>query len=208
MMKKPAFTHVDYSTAVEKIKVFSGISLELQRRIGTFIVAWGMFEVNCEPLVWKLRNEDPAGKFPTTERMPISELLDVMSKWSKEFPSHEFAKSVDMLSTIAGNLLIYRNAIIHGRAFPGPSMISNASLFGEKRKRPKSTAYLSDQLLDMAAEATSILIKSLGVITACYSMEISMSSEFITIMIEKLERAKSIAVEIRDTEDAADREKY
>jgi hypothetical protein len=208
MKKNTTFTRVGSATAAEKIKVFFGITVEMQRRIGTFIVAWGMFEVNCEPLVWKLRNEDPTGKFPTTDRRPISDLLDSMRTWSAEFPAHKFSKPVDLLSTIAHDLLDYRNAIIHGRAFPGPSMISNAPLFGERRKRPKSTAHLSDQLLDMAAEATNILIKSLGLTTACFSDDIPVSLEFITAMTENLERARSIAVEIRDTGNAADNEKY
>jgi hypothetical protein len=208
MKKKTTFTGLSNATAAEKIHAFFGITVEMQRRIGTFVVAWGMFEVNCEPLVWTLRNEDPKDKIPSTDRRPISELLISMHKWSEDEPSHKFSQQVALLSTVADDLLYYRNAIIHGRAFPGPSFVSNAPIFGELRKRDSSTAHVSEQLLDMAAEAANILIKSLGGITAYFSQDISLSPNFIPTMTASLQRAQSLASEIRHLEKFVNDEKY
>lgn len=190
------------------LDAFFGVTIDMQRRIGTFIVVWGMFEVSCEPLIWALQNEDPTGKHPSTDRKPISDLLLMMTAWSEKNETHDFSSHVAILSSAAQDLVAYRNAIIHGRVFIGPSFIANAPVWGELRKRQKATAHTSNHLLDMAIDASDILFKCAGLIAASVRQDLSNTDNFFTTMTAQLKNAQSLANELSYLEARLHSEKY
>jgi hypothetical protein len=201
----PGLTKANSAT---KLDAFFGVTIYMQRRIGTFIVVWGMFEVSCEPLIWALQNEEPTGKHPSTDRKPIIDLLLMMAAWSEKNEIHEFSRHVAILSSAAQDLVAYRNAIIHGRVFIGPSFIANAPVWGELRKRQKATAHTSDHLLDMAADAADILFKCAGLIAASIRQDLSNTDNFFATMTAQLKNAQSFANELRHLEEIVHSEKY
>jgi hypothetical protein len=95
-----------------------------------------------------------------TDCLQPSDLLARFRKASEKFLP-ETAEAAKILADAAEDLLVFRNAITHGRVLPppagGPSFKNNAAWFGESRKRPSTEAHISDRLLDMALESASTL---------------------------------------------------
>lgn len=202
------FTGLSAANGATKLDVLFGVTLEMQRRIGTFIVVWGMFELSCEPLVWALYNEDPTGKHPSTDRKPISDLLSLLDTWVEKNTTHDFVEQVSLLYATAQDLVAYRNAIIHGRVFAGPAFMSNVPIWGELRKRPAATAHINEQLLEMAAEASDTLFKCGSLIAASIRKSLPNTENFFGTMTAKLKHAQSMAHELRYIAQMIQNEKY
>jgi hypothetical protein len=131
------------------------------QRIGAFVIYWGIFEGNLELATWVLMGEKPEkGKRPITDCMQITQLI---AQFRSASDGHipEIIKAVRVISDTADDLLVFRNAIIHGRAIAppagGPKFINNAAWFDEKRKRSVTEAHISEHLLDTAIECITAI---------------------------------------------------
>jgi len=151
-------THPDFLKVYES---YFGFTPEVLQRIGAFIVAWGLFESQLEFMTLMAMGEKiKKEQRPVTDCLQPSDLLSRFRKAAQNFLP-DTRTAAEILVDTAEDLLVFRNAIIHGRALPppagGPMFINNRAWFGEKRKRPETEAQISDDLLDMALECANIL---------------------------------------------------
>ena len=150
-----------HSNLLKFYESYFGLTPEILQRLGGFIVAWGLFENQLEPMTLvAMGKKIQKGHRPVTDCLQPSELLTRFRKASGKFLP-ETAEVANILVDTAEDLLVFRNAITHGRALPppagGPSFMNNGAWFGETRKRPSTEAHISDRLLDMALESAGIL---------------------------------------------------
>lgn len=178
-----------------------GLTQEILHRLGGFIVAWGLFENQLEPMTLVALGEKiQKGRRPVTDCLQPSDLLMRFRKGVQIFLP-ETIDAAEILADTAEDLLVFRNAITHGRALPppagGPKFLNNAAWLGEGRKRPPTEAHISDHLLDMAIECAGILTLQ-GV---CLQMAMLESEEnqraIAKETIAHLRKARSMANELR-----------
>ena len=138
-----------------------GLTASILQRIGAFAVAWGMFENQLELATLVLLSEElEVGQRPSTDSLQASDLISRFRRAGVSF-GPVFTKACDELASAAGDLLIFRNTIMHGMAIPppagGPKFAKNTAWFGEKRKRPFAEARVGERLLDLAIQCTNTL---------------------------------------------------
>lgn len=152
-----------------RLEAFFGIDVELQRRIGTFIVLWSMIETSAEHAVWALGDEKIAASRPSTDRMSISDLLKRLGALRASISNQALAKILDGLIATARHLAEIRHTVAHGRpAAPqgGASELQrNPSWFGEIRTRPATSLALSTEVLDRIAEIASTVFMGFARLT-------------------------------------------
>jgi hypothetical protein len=140
---------------------YFGLSPQVLQRLGCFVVAWGLFESHLELATLVLLGEKIIkNQRLATDCLPASELISCFRKGSKSCVP-ELIELCDELANAADDLLVFRNAITHGRLLPppagGPKFVNNASWFGEKRKRQITEASLDNQQLDIAIECANTI---------------------------------------------------
>lgn len=190
-----------YFNSLKFYENYFGLTPEILQRLGGFIVAWGLFESQLETMTLVAMGQKiQKGHRPITDCLQPSDLLTRFRKGTQSFLP-ETINAAEIFTDTAEDCLVFRNAIIHGRALPprfgGPMFLNNAAWFGEVRKRPSTEAHISDRLLDMALECAGILILQGG------HLQIAMlESEVNQIAIAKetiapLRKASSMANELR-----------
>jgi hypothetical protein len=114
-------------------------SREVQQRLGTLAVLWGVFESNLETTLWALRGASVVtGMRRSTDKTGVSDWIkELASGWPNiETDANEL---LHVASLVASDLMGYRHAIMHGAMLPAatmPSFIRNPRWHGEHRKRP------------------------------------------------------------------------
>jgi hypothetical protein len=112
-------------------------------------------------------------------------------------------------SLAASDLMAYRHAIMHGAMIPDaamPSFIRNPSWHQEKRARPSHSAHVDENLLDMAIDAAWVLCEVVfAVRAACIDPEKTAS---VAALKKEVERAGSLAGELRHLDELMNHEKY
>lgn len=146
------------ATIVEHLEHL-GFSGNVQRKIGAFVVVWAMFEASLERAVWAIRAENVKGVFPSTDKPPVSEWIKTIRK----HPTNLHPKAQELIklaTTVAEDILEYRNSIAHGHVVPygdSASFMRNPKWHGERRTRPSSEAHVDENLLDMALDTVGVL---------------------------------------------------
>lgn len=69
-------THQAKATEYVKIAARWGFKSEIQERIGMLVILWALFETNLELAVWGLRDEEVAGRQPSTDGRPLGEVIE------------------------------------------------------------------------------------------------------------------------------------
>jgi hypothetical protein len=185
-----------------------GLTPDVQQRIGAFGVLWGVFETNLETTIWALRNEQVTGIRPTTDKLSVSQWIDVLAEGSVMLSAD--AQSILHTAALAAkDLMVYRHGLAHGWLIPFekmPLFIRNPSWNGEIRKRPTSDTHIDENLLDMAIDATWILCKVVfATRTACSDMS---QLDKVTDLKREVNRAQSEANELRHLSALMNHEKY
>lgn len=191
---------------------YFGLTPELLQRLGAFVVAWGLFENQLELMVLMAMGE----KIEKDQR-PVTDCLqpsDLLSRFRNEAQKYlpETMNAAGILVDAAEDVLVFRNAITHGRALPppygGPMFINNGAWFGEKRKRLATEAHISDRLLDMALECAGILTIQ-GVLLQLAMRPSEENREAIAKKaIPPLRKARSMAGELRNLSALMNHEHY
>ena len=114
------------ASAMERLAGW-GFSADTQQRVGALTVVWGLFETRLETVIWALSGEIVQGVTPSTDRLPISKLIDRMENLSVSLPigSREILQGA---ATAARDLMEYRHTIMHGWLIPSakmPTLIRN-----------------------------------------------------------------------------------
>ena len=95
-----------------------GMSRETLERIGAFVVMWACFENYLERALWRLSGENPEGRTPTTDTVPVSKLIARFREAGGGLDGKEWQNVVTMLCDTADYLAQYRNALAHGQLLP------------------------------------------------------------------------------------------
>jgi hypothetical protein len=187
------------ATPSRKLDGYFGVTPEIQQRVGAFILIWGMFEVASEPLIWLLRNENPVGEKAITDGKPISEWLKILDEASFSHGGY-VRDAVKLICGTATDLLVYRNAIIHGRlsaSSNGPFLISNNPWIGEKKKKPVRLAVITKTELDAAAGVAETLFRSTFGFMAAGLATDNYDEQSLLKMLHELEAAREHAKRLR-----------
>ena len=151
------FHDLSKSPAHEKLSALLNIDIELQRRIGTFVVMSSMVEMGVETLAVSLKNE-PIGDEPIwTDKKQISDLIKDTQKLCGGIEHADFRNLTASALDAINDMLTIRNTLVHGRPFSFttgnvPHLLRNATWFGEKRTREETALRLDLPSLDRAIE--------------------------------------------------------
>jgi hypothetical protein len=151
------------ASAHEKLAGYFDISVELQRRIGTFILLFSMVEQQLEFMLLQRNAPGPDGVF-ATDKMTVSNRLKAVRALAATEP--EIAPDLILAADIGDLLAEVRHTVAHGAPIASGKLEKNRSWFGEPRKRPFAALTLSESALDAAATASEILFRLLSAIGA------------------------------------------
>lgn len=196
-MSETCFTGLANATVSRRLEAFFGITPEIQRQIGTFVITWGMFECDIETLIWLATSEEPHGKRPSTDAKQISQLINELRSWAKASASTSLRAPLVAICEGADNLLAYRNAVIHGRLMEGPRFVSNDSLVGELRRRAKATAHISPELLDMAIDTADILHQGIAKVCLVFAGQLDEDAPVVRAALTRVITAVRQSLELR-----------
>lgn len=177
-----------------RLEAFFDISVERQRRIGTFVVLFSMVEQQLE-FVLLQRSEVPlVGEIPFTDRMTISDRLKAIRALAGSEPllTNELVLAAELGEVLADA----RHTVAHGAPLESGRLERNRSWFGETRKRPFASLQLTDAALDATACATEILFRLLGSIGSRLAGHDEMA-DLMTPSEDQLSAAKQAAVIVR-----------
>lgn len=163
-MKPPAFT-INALGAMVAISEL-GVSVSAQQKIGTFAVAFGLFEAHLEPAVWALKRESVKGVRPSTDGPPSSQLVTIVGD-GREDLSPGANLVLARAAEAAHKLMHYRHSLLHGYLVPlgGTAFfMRNPRWSGEKRKRPFGDASIEDHVLDMAVDIAWVLVRIIAIL--------------------------------------------
>ena len=177
--------------------------------IGSFVVAYGLFETTLERALWSLAEVDVSGKRPYTEKMRVEEQFKALGEGSPRLNAKCNAV-LKLASEVAVDLNDYRNSLVHGHLiFLGkspPSFLKNPAWHGELRNKAAGDAYIDEPFQDLMLVAAWTLVQ-----IATYA-EKCMSDTQAQAMIESLEEdvrtARSYANETRHLRHLVNSEKY
>lgn len=174
-----------------------------------FVVMWATFENDIERALWRLTGEAPKGTHPTTDAVPVSQLIARFRDIGLTLEGEDWRSVVNLLCDTAIYLAEYRNAIAHGRLLPasvGGGLLLHAAWYGEKRKRPPVMAHIDERLVGIMLDA---LNKLLIAMRAVASNDPALNSDRrILGRRQMLQRARSGADEVRYLTEAVNSEKY
>jgi len=178
-------------------------------RIGAFVVMWACFENHLERALWRLTGENPSGKIPTTDAVPVSKLIGRFREVGGSLEGDEWQNVVTMLCDTADCLAQYRNALAHGQLLPasvGGGTILNSGWYGEQRKRAPVTAHIDENLVGLMLDALHELLIPMQ--TIAFGDTAPNSEPKIIGRQDELRHARSIAQEVRHLTEAINSEKY
>ena len=185
-----------------------GFPPDVQQRIGTLAIVWGVFETNLETALWSLRGDNVVDLRPWTDTTSVSKWIDELGKDWPQLPSE--ANDVLRIAALAAkDLMDYRHAVVHGSMIPSatmPTFTRNPQWNGEKRARPTHDAHVDENLLDMAIDsAWSLCQIVLATRAACGD---SIKSADLSALKPEIVRAKSQANELRHLSALMNSERY
>jgi len=180
--------------AHEKLAGYFGISVELQRRIGTFILLFSMVEQQLEFVLLQRNVPGPDFAF-ATDKMTISDRLKAIRALAASEP--EVAAGLIIAADLGDLLAEVRHTVAHGAPIAPGRLEKNRSWFGEPRKRPFAALTLSEPALDASAIASEILFRLLSAIGARLAGENEMA-DLLAPPAEDMQALQSASVTIRE----------
>jgi hypothetical protein len=179
--------------AHEKLAGYFDISVELQRRIGTFILLFSMVEQQLEFMLLQRNAPGPDLVF-ATDKMTISDRLKAVRALAATEP--DVAPDLILAADLGDLLAEARHTVAHGAPIAPGKLEKNRSWFGEARKRSFASLTLSEPALDAAAAASEILFRLLSAIGAHLAGEREMAGLLIP-PAEDMQALQSASATIR-----------
>lgn len=185
-----------------------GLNSDVQQRLGTFGLLWGIFETNLELALWALHDEKVTGVQPSTDKTSICNWIKAFANGSEKL-TPEAKDVLNLASNAADDLKDYRNSIVHGYIFPAQTISTfcrNPTWHGEIRKRKSGEAHVDENLLDMAIDAAWVLCRVVSAVKSACEDTIQTGS-LLDLKSEVL-RAKGQAYELRHLSELVNDETY
>jgi hypothetical protein len=186
-IEQAQFTGLGMAGTHQKLAGYFGISVEVQRRIGTFIVLFSMIEQALEFVLMQRNEPKPDAQWPT-DRMTVGERLKAIRRLAESEPG--LARELTIIAEMGELLMEARHTVAHGAPLGMARLEKNRSWFAEPRKRPFAALELAEPVLDAAAVAGDVLYRLLNAIGARLSGEAAIAD----LMAPDLEEMQSIQV--------------
>ncbi|HDY8132566.1 TPA: hypothetical protein RQL08_004393 [Vibrio vulnificus] len=204
-MKLPTHTRnaVAITAKIQKL----GVPLLAQQKIGTFAIAWGMFESHLERAVWCLQNEKIKGERPSTDKTSAHKWLDVLSSGRSDL-NDEANAVLHCAAMAAKDLMSYRHSLFHGYLVPlgdTAMFIRNPTWHGEIRNRETGDAHIDENIIDLAIDAAWVLF---SVVIAVTKLEDKQCTSEIEQLAKEVNRIRSNTNEVRYLSYLYNQEKY
>lgn len=179
--------------------------------IGSFIVAYGMFETTLERALWTLSETSIEGTRPFTEKMNTEAQFEMLGAGNAKL-SAKCNAILKVAAHAAMDLNEYRNSLVHGYILPFgpehvPSFMKNPHWHGATgRKKAVGDAYIDEPFQDLVLIAAWSLWRLMHAIEKVF--EGPEAEAEIEAMEYDIRRAKSYAGEVRHLRSLANHEKY
>lgn len=185
----------------EKVAGYFGISVEIQRRIGTFVLLSSLLEQQLEFLAWTLGPAFDESKPVWTDKLQISQVVEETIKHCEKIEEGRARDQVVQTLRACADMLTVRNTVVHGRLLGGaqglgPSLARNKSWVGEMRKRERSSLVLDPDKLDAASHVLNRLFMALAAFGAALSG--APAAEFMLERLTDLEEVCRTAAAMRE----------
>lgn len=176
--------------------------------IGSFVVAYGLFETTLERALWTLSETDVAGTRPFTERLKSEDQFKMLGGGNPKL-SDKCNAVLKVAALAAEDLNEYRNSLVHGYllAVGGtPMFMKNPAWHDVKRNKPVGDAYIDEPFQDLVLIAAWTLFKVVQL--AEKSLAEPAAQQAIEAMEDDVNRARSYANETRHLCYLMNHEKY
>ncbi len=178
--------------------------------IGSFIVAYGLFETTLERALWALTETDVNGVRPFTEKMNSEAQFKRLGDGNPKL-SAKCNAILRLAAQAAEDLNEYRNSLVHGYVLSfgpdsTPSFMKNPGWHGVKRNKEVGDAYIDEPLQDLVL----ISVWTLWGLVQQVEMFLTepAAQQAIEAMEDDVRRAKSYAGEARHLRALMNHEKY
>jgi hypothetical protein len=187
-----------------------GLTSDRLQLIGSFIVAYGLFETTLERALWNLHEVDVKGARPFTEKLTSEQQFKSLSEGNPKL-SVRCNAVLRCGAAAAEDLNEYRNSLVHGHLLAygpesAPSFMKNPAWHGERRNKPVGDAYIHEPLQDLVLSAAWTLFKLVARIEKVFSEPNSQAA--IEALEEDVRRARSHASEARHLRSLMNHEKH
>lgn len=204
---------VDYpskSRQVQSTLMKLGLTQDRLAMIGSFVVAYGLFETNLERALWALKEVDVKGIRPFTERLTTEKRLDILREGNAKL-SESCNLALHTAAQVATDLNEYRNSLIHGQLVyfgdgAPPTFLKNTAWHGEVRNKQFGDAHITEPLLDQVLIATWTLFRLMNLTEKSITSLTAQTT--IENMMTEINQAKSYASEARHISRYVNYEKY
>ncbi|WP_254916509.1 hypothetical protein [Achromobacter denitrificans] len=178
--------------------------------IGSFVVAYGMFETTLERALWTLSETSIEGTRPFTEKMKAEDQFKMLGEGNPKL-SDRCNAILKVAARAAEDLNEYRNSLVHGYIMSfGPEHVpwfmKNPRWNGASgRKKAVGDAYIDEPFQDLmliAAWSLWLLVHRLESV-----FEDTAAQLHIEEMKDDIDRARSYAREVRHHASIANQEK-
>lgn len=179
-------------------------------RIGSFIVAYGLFETTLERALWTLSEKNIEGVRPFTETMSTEQKFEMLGKGNPKLGGDANAV-LAVASKAADDLNEYRNSLVHGYLLSFgpdsvPSFMKNPHWHGAMgRKKPMGDAYIDEPIQDLVLVAAWSLASLMRKAETAFADAGSIAA--IKAMKADIDRARSYAGEARHLRSLMNHEK-
>ncbi|WP_116894740.1 hypothetical protein [Pseudomonas savastanoi] len=176
--------------------------------IGSFIVAYGLFETTLERALWALSETDVAGTRPFTEKLKSEDQFKMFGGGNSKL-SDKCNAVLIVAAKAAEDLNDYRNSLVHGYllAMGGtPMFMKNPAWHDVKRNKPVGDAYIDEPFQDLVLIAAWTLFKVVQL--AEKSLADPAAERAIEALADDVNRARSYANETRHLCQLMNSEKY
>ena len=178
--------------------------------IGSFIVAYGMFETTLERALWTLSERSIKGVRPFTETMPAAETFKMLGEGNPKL-SEKCNAVLKVAARAAEDLNDYRNSLVHGYILSFgpdhvPSFLRNPHWHGATgRRKAHGDAFIEEPFQDLVLIAAWSLWRLVRLVEKVFTDPEAQAD--IESMKDDIDRARSYAREVRHQAALANHEK-
>ena len=178
--------------------------------IGSFVVAYGLFETTLERALWSLTETEVAGTRPFTETMSAEKQFKALGNGNPKL-SERCNAVLKIAAKAAEDLNEYRNSLVHGYLLSfgegsTPSFMKNPAWYDVKRNKAVGDAYIDEPFQDLVLIAAWTLFKVVQ--RAEKALVDPAAQRAIEDLAEDVKRARSYANETRHLRTLINSEKY
>jgi hypothetical protein len=207
----PPYNYPEKSLDVQARLLMLGLRPNHLMLIGSFIVAYGLFETTLDRALWTLTETDVNGVRPFTEKMNSETQFKCLGDGNPHKLSAKCNTILKVAADAAVDLNEYRNSLVHGYILSfgpdsTPLFMKNPGWHGVKRNKEVGDSYIDEPFQDLVLIAAWTLWGLVSQVEK--SLTEPEAQQAIEAMEDDVHRAKSYASEARHLRALMNHEKY